>query len=64
MTEEMYRILENQEKILLGISAIITPMVAEDLRKASINNDLIDCYHETRKMLNKDYIKSRTRCAK
>lgn len=64
MTEEMYRILENHEKILLGISAIITPMVAEDLRKASINNDLIDCYHETRKILNKDYIESRTRRAK
>lgn len=64
MTEEMYRVLENQEKILLAISAIITPMVAVDSRKARINNELIDCYHETRKMLGKDYIESRTRCAK
>ena len=54
------RILENQEKMLLALSAIITPKATEP-KIAHLNNELIDCYHETRKILGKDYIRSRVK---
>lgn len=49
------RVLENQETIMLALSRIITPM-ATNQKMAHMNNELIDCYHKTRKMLNKPYI--------
>ena len=49
------RVLENQEVILEVLSRIITPTV-RDSKMAQANNELIDCYHKTRKMLNKSYI--------
>lgn len=53
------RVLENQETLLLALSEIITPMITTNRRLTHINNELIDCYHRTRKMLNKPYIESR-----
>ena len=61
MQEEcLKRILENQEKMLLAISVIITPKAVRP-EIARLNNELIDCYHETRKILGKDYICSRVK---
>ena len=53
------RVLENQETLLLTLSKIIAPMVATNIKLTHVNNKLIDCYHRTRKMLNKPYIESR-----
>ena len=65
MTDIEYRILENQELILLGISKILTPqckgMLRDSNEETKTNNKLIDAYHLTRKILNKGYIESRTK---
>ena len=65
MTDIEYRILENQELILLGISKILTPqckgMLRDKNEETKTNNKLIDAYHLTRKILNKDYIESKTK---
>ena len=50
------RILENQEAILDALSRIVTPMAGKNPKMASVNNELIDCYHATRKMLHKSYV--------
>lgn len=59
--EVQERILENQEAILVGLSALLTPHCKGSLLDANgetrKNNYLLDCYHKTRKMLGKDYIK-------
>ena len=59
--EVQERILENQEAILAGLSALLTPHCRGSLLDANgetrSNNRLIDCYHKTRKMLGKSYIK-------
>lgn len=60
MTDIEYRILENQEIILLGLSKLLTPCCKGMLDKnneTKTNNNLIDAYHLTRKILHKDYIK-------
>ena len=60
MTDIEYRILENQEIILLGLSKLLTPSCRGMLDKnneTKTNNSLIDAYHLTRKILHKDYIK-------
>ena len=49
------QILENQEAILLALSTLITPMSTKP-HIAEVNNSLIDNYHETRKILGKDYV--------
>ena len=49
------RILENQEIMLLALSKLILPKVRE-MNMARLENNLIDCYHETRRILGKDYI--------
>lgn len=49
------RILENQEVILLTLSKIYLPNV-HNSETAQTENKLIDCYHETRRILGKDYI--------
>jgi len=50
--------LENQESILLGISALLTPHCkgsANDKNgETSANVRLIKCYHNTRKLLGKE----------
>lgn len=59
--EVQERILENQEAILAGLSALLAPHCRGSLLDANgetrSNNRLIDCYHKTRKMLGKAYIK-------
>ena len=61
MTDIEYRILENQEIILLGLSKLLIPYckgsILDKNGETRINNKLIDAYHLTRKTLNKDYIK-------
>lgn len=60
ITDIEYRILENQEIILLGLSKLLTPYCRGMLDKnneTKTNNALIDAYHLTRKILHKDYIK-------
>lgn len=49
------QILENQEAILLALSELITPKCTNS-GTAQVNNQLIDNYHLTRKMLGEDYI--------
>ena len=49
------RILENQEIMLLALSKLILPKVCE-MKLAHLENNLIDCYHETRRILGKKYI--------
>ena len=60
MTDIEYRILENQEISLLGLSKILTPYckgMLDNNGETTTNNKLIDAYHLTRKILNKTYIK-------
>lgn len=61
MTDIERRILENQEIILLGLSTLLTPYckgsVIDKNNETQTNNRLIDAYHLTRKILNKQYIK-------
>ena len=60
--EVQERILENQEAILAGLSALLAPHCRGSALDANgetrSNNRLINCYHKTRKMLGKDYIKT------
>lgn len=49
------QILENQEAILLALSKLILPKCINS-ETAQLNNQLIDNYHLTRKILGKDYI--------
>lgn len=49
------RMLENQEVILLALSKIYLPNV-HNSETAQTENSLIDCYHETRRILGKEYI--------
>ena len=61
MTDIEYRILENQEIILLGLSTLLTPYckgsIIDKNNETQTNNRLIDAYHLTRKILHKNYIK-------
>lgn len=61
ITNIEYRILENQEIILLGLSTLLTPYckgsVIDKNNETQTNNRLIDAYHLTRKILHKNYIK-------
>ena len=50
------QMLENQEVILLALSKLILPKCTNS-ETARLNNQLIDNYHLTRKVLGKDYIK-------
>ena len=59
------RILENQEVIMLALENILqntqilvdkSLLSDESVYARSIGNKLIDCYHETRRILNKKYI--------
>lgn len=49
------RMLENQEVILLALSKMYLPNV-HNSETAQTENKLIDCYHETRRILGKEYI--------
>ena len=49
------RMLENQEVILLALSKMYLPNV-HNSETAQIENSLIDCSHETRRILGKEYI--------
>ena len=61
ITDIEYRILENQEIILLGLSKLLTPhckgSILDKNSETQTNNWLIDAYHLTRKILHKEYIK-------
>lgn len=61
ITDIEYRILENQEIILLGLSKLLTPYcrgsIVDKNSETQTNNHLIDAYHLTRKILHKNYIK-------
>jgi hypothetical protein len=57
MDETIKQILENQEAILAGVSALLTPHCkgAMDVNGETWTNvKMIDCYHKTRKLLGKE----------
>lgn len=59
------RILENQEVIMLALEKVLRDtrilvdkslLSDESIYARNVGNKLIDCYHETRRILNKKYI--------
>lgn len=59
------RILENQEVIMLALEKVLRDtqilvdkslLSNESIYSRNVGNKLIDCYHETRRILNKKYI--------
>jgi len=57
--EIVKRLLENQEVILLALTDLHLSKIGESKYDQSVihrQNMIIDCYHETRRILGKEYI--------
>lgn len=57
MDENIRQILENQEVLLLGVSALLTPNckgILDANGETHKNAMMIKCYHDTRKLLGKE----------
>lgn len=57
MDENIRQILENQEVLLLGVSALLTPHCKGGMDsngETHKNVKMIECYHKTRKLLGKE----------
>jgi hypothetical protein len=61
MDKYIEQCLQNQKVMLLALADLILPKAAHDSKYASKVNALIDEYHRTKKILDEDYIYSRTK---